>query len=270
MPIQSPSQVILLLAAHATGLGAAMHNAAYQALGLNFLYLPISTQDPDGSLRGIRALGIRGASVTFPHKEIVMQWLDEVDSDAKKIGAVNTVINNDGVLIGSNTDWTGAIQALRETMPVEKRSVAVIGTGGAARAIMYGLVQNQAQVSIYGRSAQKVRDIAREFSVNAGGSIDDVAGSTSPEILINATSVGFQSSESIVPAAALKPGMVVMDIVHTPRETALVQSARAEGCTVITGERMLLHQAAIQFELFTGQPAPLRVMETALAQALNP
>lgn len=268
MIITKETQLVTSLAGKANSVGAAMHNAGYGALGLNFVYLPIQTDDCKRAIEGVRGLRIRGTSVTIPHKQTVMQHLDVVDATAQAIGAVNTVVNNDGLLIGYNSDWIGAMHALEEVTQLAGKRVVVIGTGGAARAVIYGLMQADAHVVVFGRDTYKRYELAEVFDCVDGGSIEVLQEYRDYDIVINTTSVGFGSDESIVSKEFFRPGTVAMDVVFVPAVTTFLWDAQAQGCKVVTGERMLLHQAAFQFEAFTKQPAPTAVMEAALKEAL--
>jgi shikimate dehydrogenase len=258
------------LSRHAVPLGAAMHNAGYRALGLGFTYVPFETHDLRGALAGMRALGIRGFGVSMPFKLEIMPLLDAVDELAAKIGAVNTVVNDDGRLTGHNTDWCGAARALAEATQLGGTRVLVLGAGGAGRAVAYGLARAGAAVTVCNRSDERGRRLADEVGCAsrpwaAREALDDV------DALVNATSQGMEDVDprSPVAAGALRPGLTVMDIVYKPLETALVAAARSRGAVVVHGGRMLLHQAARQFELYTGRPAPLPAMDAALGETIE-
>jgi len=250
--------------------GVAMHNAAYQATDTPFTYVAFGTQDTRAAVLAARALGIRGLGVSMPHKIEIMQHLDAIDETAAQIGAVNTVVNDDGRLTGYNTDWTGAIRAIQEKTTIAGKRAIVVGAGGAARAIVYGLVKENGIVTIYNRTAHKGAELAGDFGVQFGGSLAELAAATDHDILINATSVGFHApDESPIPPSILHEGQVVLDVVVIPLETKLAQDARSRGAIAIPGARMGVHQAAYQFELYTGKPAPLAVMEKALREHIK-
>jgi len=255
---------------HPSPLGSATHNAGYRALGLPFVYVPFAVRDLPGAIAGMRALGMRGAGISYPYKQRVMALLDAVDPLAARIGAVNTVVNDDGKLTGHNTDWSGAVRALKEVAPLESARVLLLGAGGAGRAIAYGLRESGATVTIANRDVAKAEELARAVGADARG-LAEAERAHEYDILVNATPVGMADVDgrSPVPEAALRPGMVVMDIVHKPLETALVAAARARGAKAVHGGRMLLHQAARQFELYTGQAAPLDAMDAALRAAMG-
>lgn len=268
MQITKETRLITSLAAKQNSLGPAMHNAGFEAMGLNFIFLPITTNDVKAGIAGVRGLNLPGTTVSMPHKQTVMQYLDRVDSVAKTIGAVNTIANREGVLTGYNSDWVGATNALKEATSLDGKRVVLLGAGGAARAIVYGLRQNGASVTILNRDAGKGRQLARDFDASFGGTLEDLGGFADYDVLVNATSVGFGTEESPVAADAIKRGIVVLDAVFVPTMTTLLKSAQARGCTVVPGYRMLIHQALFQFELFTGQKPPFAVMEKALLAAV--
>lgn len=259
------------IAATASKAGPRMHNAGYEALGLNFVYMAFGVNDVKGSMMGMKALKIRGLAVSMPHKQEVMKYLDEIDPTASRIGAVNTVVNDDGKLKGYNSDWIGAVTALEERIKLKGKKIILIGAGGAARAIAYGLVHSEAQVFIYNRTADKAERIASDFGITFGGSLEDLTKVTDYDVLVNATSIGSGGAVglSIVPEAQLLRGKLVMDIVFYPFKTKLLEIAEKAGCETIPGYRMLIHQALFQFEAFTGRKAPFDVMETTLKQALS-
>jgi shikimate dehydrogenase len=246
-----------------------MHTAGYEALGVPFAYVPFKVTDVAGALLGMRALRIRGFGVSYPHKQAVMPHLDAIDPLAKRIGAVNTIVNDDGLLTGHNTDCIGAVRALSEARVLEGASVLLLGAGGAASAIAHGLSEARARVTIANRSLEKGAALAR-----ASGAVaiawSDVVRAGRFDILVNATPLGMSDVDpaSPVPDAALYEGLLVMDIVFKPVQTRLLAAARAKGATVIHGGRMLLHQAARQFELYTGRDAPLEAMDAALRKAI--
>jgi shikimate dehydrogenase len=250
--------------------GVTMHNAAYQAAGLPFTYVAFGIADTRQAILAMRYLGVRGLGVSMPHKIAIMEYLDAIDETAARIGAVNTVVNDEGHLTGYNTDWIGAVRALEEQIPLAGTHAIVVGAGGAARAIVYGLVKKGDQVALYNRTASKGKALARAFGVRFGGGLAELTAVHDYDLLVNATSVGFHApSESIIPPSILKEGRVVLDVVFLPPQSRLVQDAASRGCIAITGTRMLVHQAAYQFELYTGQQAPFQTMEKALLDKIR-
>lgn len=270
MKITKETNLLVSFASKQNSLGAAMHNAGYQALGVNFVYIPITTDDIANAIRGVRAFNLKGCTVSMPHKQAVMQYLDKIDEVAKTIGAVNTVHNDNGVLTGYNSDWVGAITALKEVTDIAGKKAIVIGAGGAARAIVYGLVQNKASVTVFGRTAEKAESLANDFGVTFGGDIEALKSTADYDIVINATPVGSvktDSNESLADESFFRPDTVAMDVITVPAETKFLQFAKAKGAKQIFGYRMLIHQALFQFELFTSQKPPFEVMEKALLEA---
>lgn len=255
-----------------------MHNAGYKKLGIDdeflFLSAEVKPKDLQMAIDGVRALGIRGVSVTMPHKQEVMKYLDQIDKEAKKIGAVNTIVNNDGKLTGYNTDWIGALTALEKKTNLTGKKVAVIGAGGAARAIVYGLVKRGAKVKIFNRSLEKAKKLAQEFGCEYGdpGSLEEAS---KINIIINATSVGMNEDKSPIDkflnknkASLLLRNQIVFDVVYSPKETRLIKDAKQKGAKIIYGYEMLLYQGVAQFELYTGMKAPVEVMRKTLERSL--
>jgi shikimate dehydrogenase len=270
MPSSSPT-LCGSIAARPGSFGVAMHNAAYRAMGLNFVYVAFGTEDTGGAVAAVRALGIRGLGVTMPHKVRIMEHLDTVDETARAIGAVNTVINDDGVLTGHNVDWIGAVRAFEECTPLAGRRAAVVGAGGGARSIVYGLVRHGCHVTVYNRSESSGRALAADLGAVFGGPPAALTKNEAPfDLLAHATPVGFHAPEDmLVPDAALKPGMIVFDAVPMPIETRLLRAATARGCVAIPGTRMQIHQAACQFALYTAREPDFAVMEAALLEAIE-
>ncbi len=250
-------------------LSPAMHNAALVASGIDAVYLPFPAPDIASAVDGIRGLGIQGVSVTIPHKESVMALLDSIDPVAVNIGAVNTVINKDGALTGLNTDWLGATRALEEKIDLKGAKAVILGAGGSARAIGFGLLEKGASFTLCSRTESRGRALAHALgcpwiSLTEG---DKLSG----DILINATSVGMvpDIEKSPLPEGIVSRFKVVMDIVYAPMKTRLLQEAEESGCEIINGLEMLLYQGVEQFELWTGKPAPVAVMREALSIALG-
>jgi shikimate dehydrogenase len=252
-----------------------MHNAGYRALGLAFTYVPFQTDDLAGATRGMRALGIRGLGVSVPFKLRIVDYLDNLDPVARRIGAVNTVVNHDGILTGYNTDAWGAVAALREAIDPRGKHIVVVGAGGAARAVVNGLVDEEAKVHVVNRTGQRAEALADEVSAIGPatvtwGALSDLEDLRPYDVLVNASSAGMleYGPASLVKETAILPGLVVMDIVYKPVRTELLRLAEHAGARVLHGGRMLLHQACRQFELYTGHPAPAEAMNEALEQAV--
>jgi shikimate dehydrogenase len=267
----------------ASPLGRSMHEAGYQALGLPFTYVPFEVRDLPGAITGMRALGIRGLGVSQPFKQEVLPLADALDPVAERIGALNTIVNEGGRLVGHNTDWIGAMRALQEvteqvsaegqprgSRPLSAARVLLVGAGGAARAIAFGLRERGAQTTIANRDEDKADRLAAAVGAHPAP-FDEVRRAADYDIIVNATTLGQSDvgPESPIPENAIRAGQIVMDIVYKPLETRLVHVARARGAVVLHGGRMLLHQAAAQFELYTGCPAPLGPMQAALHRAMG-
>ena len=248
-----------------------IHNAGYQALGINYIYVPFRVKDIKRAIEGIRGLGIRGVSITLPHKTSAIKYIDRIDLLAEGIGAVNTIVNDDGVLTGYNTDCGGALKALEEITTLSGKKTVLIGSGGAASAIAVGLKKNGVKLVVLNRTEDKARELARQVNADDSGSLELLGEISSTDILINATSVGMwpKANESIIPKHLLHNRLTVFDTVYNPKDTRLLAEAREKGCAIVYGYKMLLYQAAMQFELFTGYQAPLPAMESALTQALE-
>jgi shikimate dehydrogenase len=254
---------------HPSPLGTKLHNAGYRARGIPFTYVPFEVRDLAGAVSGARALGIRGVGIAHPYKQQIMPLLDAIDPLAAKIGAVNTVVNDAGRLTGHNTDWVGAVRALEEVGPLASSRVLLLGAGGAGRAVAYGLKERGARVTIANRDVARAEELARAVGAEARG-LAEAERAGEYDVVVNATTLGMVDVDlrSPVPEGALRPGLVVMDIVYKPLETSLLASARARGARVVHGGRMLLYQAAVQFELYTGLPAPLEAMDAELRAAI--
>ncbi len=257
----------------AHSLSPLIHSAAYKALGIDNQYdyaaREVKPAELADFMKEVRASGIRGVSCTAPHKVAIMEYLDEINDMARKIGAVNTVVNEKGRLKGYNTDWLGAVLPLEELAPLKGKKIALLGAGGAARAIAYGLTKKGAELTIYNRTPEKARDIARDFGV-ASASLEDAAGIKDADIIINATSVGMEPDIHDTPLAKefISGGQIVFDSIYSPYETRLLREAQEQGAQVVHGTEMLLQQAFAQFKLYTGYGAPEDAMRTALKEVL--
>jgi len=256
-----------------------MHRAAFAILGLNWDYslLPVAPDEVQEAIQMIRREGWRGINVTVPHKQAVIPVLDGVTIHADIIGAVNTIVNENNCLVGHNTDWIGFLEALQEAEfdPQNCRAV-LLGAGGAARAVLYALLQSGATVSIANRDSRKAEALALEFSIHFDRdipvlSLQDEAGLQTAlndaTLLVNSTSVGMSPHPTADPLPAsitIPPHLTVYDLVYNPRETQLLKRARAAGATGIDGLGMLVHQGAEAFRLWTGRDAPIAVMRQAI------
>ncbi len=253
----------------AHSLSPAMHNAAFRELGLNAVYVAFHVTDLAGAVAGLRGLNIAGVSVTIPFQEEIIPLLDELDPQAARMAAVNTVANREGLLVGYNTDWLGALKALQDQTDIRGENFLVLGAGGASRAIVFGILEEGGQVTVTDIDADRLKTLASQFKVAAlpAAELDRHPGG----VLINATPVGMDPCAGALPIDANLLGRfrLVMDIVYRPLETRLLQEARARGAATIDGLQMLIHQGVAQFELWTGRPAPVEVMSQAAYAALG-
>lgn len=253
----------------AHSLSPAMHNRAFVFYGYKGVYLPFEIKDIAAGVAAVRTLGIRGVSVTLPHKVKVMDYLDEIDARAGRIGAVNTIVNSDGVLSGHNTDVLGALEAFYERTTIKDKDVVIIGAGGAAKAIGHGIIENGGRLTVVNRSIDKGEKLAADLNA-AFLPLAEVQ-KTTPDIMINTTPVGMQpdNQSTPIPKSVFHQGMTVMDIIYTPLKTRFLREAEAAGCTIINGLPMFIHQGACQFKLWTGLEAPLAVMRKAVLEGLK-
>jgi shikimate dehydrogenase len=248
----------------------AIHNAAFAALGLDWVFVAFHV--PAGmtatALDGMRALDVAGLSVTMPHKSAAAEACDELSAAAGALGAVNVVVARDRRLFGDSTDGEGLVRSLvDEGVDPQGADVVVLGAGGAARAITRALGEHGARVSV----AARRRDAAVSAAALAPGGravdLADVASAVAAsDVVVNATPIGMQGEEPPFPADVLEGRRLVLDTVYHPDETPLLRSAHAHGVAAVNGLGMLVHQAALAFEAFTGQPAPLDVMRAAAAR----
>ncbi len=252
-----------------------MHNAGFEKMGLDYCYVPFRVPEEElgKAIQGIKALNIRGLNVTIPHKVAVIPFLDKLDHLAEKIGAVNTIVNDNGTLKGYNTDAQGFRQALlaRGSKPAGK-SVVILGAGGASRAICFALAEQGASLVILNRlpNLEKAVTLANRISEISDREVKAMAISREnlsqalekADILVNATSVGMYPNidETIVPPDLIKAGLIVFDIVYNPIETRLLREAKTAGASTISGIDMLVWQGALAFEMWTGLKAPVELM----------
>jgi len=261
-----------------------MHNAAFAELGLDWCYLPFPVRPArlEEALEGVRALGLRGINVTVPHKKGVALLVDELTPAARAIGAVNTVICKGEVLVGHNTDATGFLRALRETgFEPEGCSALVLGTGGAARAVVYALAHGGAELVILNRTLARAQALAAEFAGVSpmarlrSGPLEEERlrlEAARSDLVVNATSLGMwpQVGGSPWPEGLPFPShCLLFDLVYNPRQTRLMAQAVRGGASVVGGLRMLVHQGAEAFALWTGREPPVETMFAACWAALG-
>ncbi|MDI6853255.1 MAG: shikimate dehydrogenase [Deltaproteobacteria bacterium] len=250
-------------------LSPAMHNAAFRELGLNAVYVAFPVTDLRQAVAGLRGLSIRGASVTIPFKEEIIPLLDAIDPQAARMGAVNTVVNREGLLKGYNTDSPGAVAALKEKTAIAGNHFLILGAGGASRAILFGILEEGGRVSLTDIDAGRALALAAEFGVEALAPHD--LSRCQANILINATPVGMAPQVDDIPINPELLGRftLVMDIVYRPLKTRLLREAADRNCRIIDGLKMLIYQGAAQFELWTGQKPPVEVMARAAYDSLR-
>lgn len=282
MKIDGATQVVGVFGSPITHTASpAMHNAALAALKLNWCYLAfhVEPQNLRSALAGIRDLNYRGVNLTVPHKILALDIVDEVDAEARKLGAVNTVVVTDGKLVGFNTDGYGFSKGIKEDfdMTLKGKRVLVLGAGGAGRAIaIQSALDGAAKVIVANRTPAKIAPIAAEIAgtqtqfqaieLDADSLCRVVA---DVDLIVNATSVGLQAADSLgLPAALFSPNLAVYDTIYRPAETQLLRQATDAGAKVSNGLSMLLHQGARAFEIWTGRKAPLAVMRRALRTAV--
>ncbi|MFN3467880.1 MAG: shikimate dehydrogenase, partial [Candidatus Brocadiales bacterium] len=250
--------------------GPYIHNAAFRGLGINAVYLPFKVENLKEFVQGFKGLKVQGYSVTIPHKEAIVPLLDELDPLAREIGAVNTVVNRQGKLTGYNTDSTAALRELEEGPgDLRGRKVTLIGAGGAARAIAFGLKGKGADITVVNRTEDRARRLVRELGCRYER-FEDIT-KTDGEVLINTTSVGMypRMDATPVPPEVLRPGMWVFDVVYNPLKTRLLREAEKRGCLTLDGLKMFLYQAALQLRLFLEIDPPIHLMEKIILEALD-
>ncbi len=265
----------------------AMHNAAYRQMGLDYVYVPfrVRAEELGKAIDGLRAFNIRGLNVTIPHKVAVIPFLDKLDALAEKIGAVNTIVNDNGLLTGHNTDATGFLRALLEKgIEPWGKNVMVLGAGGASRAVALILADNGADRLVILNRLEEL-DWAYELaaSINQLYQIDAEVGELNRQnlagimerinidILVNATSVGMTPDVDSTPVDAdlLRPGLVVFDAVYNPLRTRLLRDAEGAGAETVSGIEMLAWQGALAFEKWTGQEVPADMMRNEAIRLLE-
>jgi len=260
--LNKDTQLCISVASRPSNFGTTVHNAAYEALGLNYAYKSFGISDIAGAMAGVRALSIRGCSVSMPFKETVISHLDGLDETAEVIGAVNTIVNDAGRLTGYNTDAIGARVALESVQASPGESVLLVGAGGVARAILFALRQlGFKKVLVTNRDPEKV------LRLNDILTCQQIAWSERDKepvsLLINATSIGMIPNPGSMPLAKamVNQSRAVIDVVISPMETLLISTARSAGKAVAPGYLMSLEQAMAQFTLYTGLEPPRELME---------
>jgi shikimate dehydrogenase len=263
-------------------LSPALHNAAFSEKGLNMCYVAFRVENLAAAMAGVRGLNLLGLSVTIPHKVEILKHLDEVEETARRIGSVNTVLHKEGRLVGYNSDGLGAVRALKEAkIPLVGKKITILGSGGAARAIAFTLGKDfaLAEMVLLGIDAQECRLLAEDlekalpFPVRWEPMNPETLCRWIPpsDGLIHCTPLGMSpnTEQSVLDRRLLRPGQFVFDIVYNPLKTRLLREAESAGCRTIPGVEMFIHQAVFQFELWTGQEAPVDRMRQVVMEALG-
>jgi len=261
-----------------------VHNAAFAKRGVNAVYVAFEVSDVQNAVRGMRALGIGGASVTIPHKLAVIPFLDEIEEPAKMIGAVNTIVNEKGRLIGFNTDGPGAVKSLKDAgVKIKGRKVAMIGSGGAARAVSFTLAFREkiSEIAILGIVPSEISNLVADLSKKTGVSSRGITLDKKKEaamktveaadIIINASPIGMHPKQdhAPIPSEWIRPDAAVFDVVYNPLETRFIREATLRGCKTVLGVEMFLNQAVLQFERWTGKSAPIKTMRRIVLKNLK-
>ncbi|MFN7017362.1 MAG: shikimate dehydrogenase [Fimbriimonadales bacterium] len=258
-------------------LSPAMHNAAFRALGLNWVYLAFETppESLPRAVDGMRGLGIRGLNLTVPHKEAVIPLLDSLTAPAQQIGAVNTLFWEKGQLLGDNTDAEGFLRALRESgVEPAGQTVLILGAGGAARAVAYALAHTGCTLILANRTPARADALAQAFGAHTLAMHRDPLRAVLPTVdgIVNCTTLGMTPNAETAPPIdwdAVPETAWVCDLVYRPLQTRLLREASMRGLKAIDGLGMLVHQGALAFERWTGQPAPLEAMRAAAEAQLK-
>lgn len=253
-------------------LGPSIYNDIYAQVGLDgkYVYLAcnIKVDELKDFINAVKVLNIRGISCTVPHKGEVMKYLDEIDEVAQKIGAVNSIVNDNGQLKGYNTDWIGIVKPLSKVVDISGKRIALIGAGGAARAVAYAVVSNGGNLSIYNRTQENAKKIIDDFG-GKSGPLDspDIA---KADIIINATSVGMhpETDKSPISKSLMNPEQIVFDAIHTPALTQLQKDAQDIGAKTISGREMFIYQGIEQFRLYTGIELDEQIVRKQLEKAM--
>ena len=247
-----------------------MHNAAYHKMGINASYVPCCVENPEEAIERIKERSIRGASVTIPFKTAVMPYLDEVEDSARTIGAVNTIWHDDkGRLTGYNTDWIGVVLGLEQSLVIQGKTFAILGAGGAARAVVFGILHKGGIPLILNRTTTRGAEMAQEFGCPFYH-LSEIGG-ISADCLINTTPVGMTPEKGKSPIAkeVLTNFRWVMDCIYNPLKTQLLQDAEEAGCTVLNGVGMFVYQGAEQIKIWTGKEPPREFMRQVVLDKLG-
>jgi len=264
-------------------MSVAMHNAAIQKLGIDYIYIAFNvfTKDLPNAINGFRSLNIKGASVTIPHKISVMKYLDKIEPMAKNIGAINTIKNENGILIGRNTDGEGFLKSIKESgYNLKNKKIVLFGAGGAGRACAFYLAKEVREITIINRTDNRLNDLISNLKLNYEIPIKGINLSKSEEIrkdiedsdmIVNTTPVGMYPNinESPIKQSWLNPNLFVIDIVYSPIQTKLLQEASSIGCKVLSGVNMLVNQGIIAFKWWTGFSPDKKLMKQVVLDELK-
>ncbi|RUM32925.1 MAG: shikimate dehydrogenase [Aquifex sp.] len=244
-------------------------NAFLKWAGINGVYLAfeIDPQNLKEAIEGFKAIGIKGINVTVPHKEVIIPYLEEIDSTAKEIGAVNTVKFRDGKAEGFNTDWIGFIKALKMLLPELKgKKVLLLGAGGASKAVAYGLMKEKSEVYIWNRTREKAERLAKKFGLKVVNSPEEVVECV--DVIVNTTTVGLKEDDpELFNYNLIKPDHIVVDIIY--KDTKLIQKAKEVGAKFQDGLPMLIWQGIEAFKIWNGCEPPYSVAEKAIKDYLG-
>lgn len=250
-----------------------MHNAAFDALGLDIRYVAfrVLPEDLKDAVNSIRALNLLGVNITVPHKERVIPLLDKIDEEASFIGAVNTIVNSEGILTGYNTDGKGFISSLREEgISFEGKNILILGAGGASRAISYYLSEKSKRLYLYDIDRLKAERLASELSEFQKGIslLDDLKDLDSQDIIINATPLGLKPDDPLpLQPELITRNMIICDLVY--KKTKFIEEAQKRGARTIDGSGMLLWQGILAFKLWTGIKPPVELMRKVLLSSIK-
>ena len=267
----------------AHSLSPAIHNAAFVELDLDFVYVACRVEDVKNALAGMRALNnFRGMSITIPHKIEAMKHVDEIAEIDRTIGSINTVINEQGKLLGLGTDGPGALKAIIDAgVEIDDKNILMLGSGGAARAISFTLARNAKleKLSILDINEIMLQQLTTDLKAGTDTFIKSellserslATAMENADVIIHCTPIGMQPNEdaSLIPTEFFQSKQVIFDIVYTPLETKLLADAKSRGLKVISGVDMFINQAVLQFERFTGVDAPIEVMRRVVMEHLT-
>ncbi len=272
--LQNPEKICLVIGDPIAGsLSPYLHNALFAQMNLSEEFLCLSArvtpQELAHAITGFRAMNFHTLICTHPHKTKILEFVDHIDEKAKKIGATNTIINQNGQLIAYNTDWIGIIEAIEQYRPLTNARVAIIGAGGTAQAALFGLSQRSIQrCALFNRHLSKAQKLTQLYHCEAF-SLDQIDLIPQFDIIIHTTPIGMQGSPyehwpSLIPRSLLRSHHLVLDAVYRPMMTPLLKTASLQGAQIVHGWEMFLHQAAAQFALYTQQNPPIPFMKKLL------